>query len=183
MLHDRDVIDERYEQLRECRRRIERFVIRCIALALVAMAVVSSVAALQVGSETFDGTRLVERGLAGGFAYVTVAAISCVMMALVWFWPRPRSLVFFGLIWVVGAFALLFSFSPRHWAEPQAYSYVTHHTALKVADLLMSLTVVAWFAVPIIALSYGIICVVVDDHVRRKLPPAPEFPVARIRTP
>jgi hypothetical protein len=86
------------------------------------------------------------------------------------------------LLWVVGAIARVVTDASRDWAEPpQTYSYVIHHSAMKVADLLMSCTVVAWLVAPVVAAVYGIVCAMVDDHVRRKLPPAPEFPVARIR--
>jgi hypothetical protein len=174
------VIDERYEQVRARRIRIERFAIRGIAVALVAMAIGSSVAALMPGTETYDGTRLIESSRAGGFGYVAAAAISCVLMALVWRWPRPRSLVFAGaLLWVAGVIAFVATFTSGDRRRDEVYTYVVH-SARHVADILMAYTVVAWFAVPIIAFVYGLICVAVDDHVRRKLPPAPEFPVARI---
>ena len=183
MLHDRDVIDERYERVRARRKRIERSAIRAIVFALVGMAIASSVAALLPGRETYDGNVLIKSSRAGGFGYVAVAAISCAILALVWRSPRPRSLVFFGvLVWVAGVIALAVTFSPSHrWMDPAGYSYVVHDSALHVANALMWPTVVVWFVTPIVAFVYGFICVVVDDHVRRKLPPAPEFPVARIR--
>jgi uncharacterized membrane protein len=175
------VIDERYEQVRARRRRIERFAIRGIAVVLVAMAIASSVAALMPGTETYDGTRLIGSSRAGGFGYVAAAAISCVLMALVWRWPRPRSLVFAGtLLWVAGVIAFVATFTSGDRRRNEVYTYVSHETARHVADVMMAFTVVAWFAVPIVAFVYGLICVAVDDHVRRKLPPAPEFPVARI---
>jgi uncharacterized membrane protein YozB (DUF420 family) len=178
-----DVIDEHYERSRAHRRRLERFAVRGIVITLVAMAIASSVAALMPGLETFDGTRRIECTRAGDFRNVVVAVISCVMMALAWRWPRPRSVVFAGVaLWVAAAIVLVVTYAPRHHGdEPKTYSYVFHQRELDLADLLMSTTVVAWIAVPIAAFVYGAICVAVDDHVRRQLPPAPEFPIARIR--
>jgi hypothetical protein len=175
------VIDERYEQLRLRRQQIERVALRTIAIAIGVVAVASIVAAMLPGSETSDGTQVVESTRAGSGAYAIDAACSLGLLGLVWRWPRPRTLALVGLaFWATCVVAFIASFSAPQRGDHERYTTVYHHLAQRVADDLTAGVLVAWLVVPIVAFAYGTICLAIDDHVRRRLPPAPEFPVARV---
>jgi hypothetical protein len=182
LLHHCYVIDERYEQMRQTRRRVERIVFRTIAIALAALAIASIVAAFLPGSETYDGTELVDHSRAGSGEYCVTAAISIALLGFGWLWPRPRTFVLVGVMyWVAAVSVFIATFtSSHHGAEPRLFTYVNHRLAQQIAGDLMVAVLITWFVLPIAALAYGLIAVAVDDHVRRKLPPAPEFPVARV---
>ncbi len=175
------MIDERYERARLRRQQIERVALRTIAIALGVTGVASIAAAMMPGVETYHGEQLVDATRAGSVAYAILAACSVGLLGLVWRWPRPRTLALTGVaFWAIGVVAFIASFSIRSHGGYATYTYVHHDLALRVADDLMAGVLVGWLVVPIVAFAYGIICLAIDDHVRRRLPPAPEFPVARV---
>jgi hypothetical protein len=178
------VIDERYERIRARRKQLERRVIRGMVLALVVLGAVTIIASLQTGSELYAGTLFVEKEYAGDPIIALAVMIAVVLLPICWIFPRPRTVVAWGVaLWLMALAVVIMAMSSyhRHDTHYPIYRTVRFAGAQELARSLTELTLfVVWVLVPVVAAIYGLVCVIADERKRRELPPAPEFPTARI---
>ena len=155
-------------------------------IALVVLGAATIIASLQTGRELYAGPRFVDKEYAGDPIVALGVMIAIAALPICWIFPRPRTVVAWGAaLWLMGIVLIIMSMSRYHFPHDEHLTMYRSVRFLGAQELAGSLTeatlFAAWVLVPGIAAIYGLICAISDDRKRRELPPAPEFPTARIR--